>query len=291
MRRVHRPLRVCGIGLVAVFLLVTSPAPRELAADEPPRSVLLATTTSIQDSGLLDVLLPEFTRETGIPVRAVAVGTGAALRMGAEGNADLLLTHAPEAEAALLRDGALARREVIMENYFVLAGPAADPAGAKESAGVIEALGKIHSMRLPLVSRADDSGTHKREVALFREAGLDPDARWPGLTRTGSGMGISLQVAGQRNAYVLSDMATFLAFRKRTGLVAVSRQEPGLRNVYSVLTVNPDRFPRVRAAEARRLAAFFQSEAARAIIREFGVVRFGRPLFQLPAAPAGVVSP
>ena len=291
MRSAHRPLRIFGIGLAAVFLLVNSPAPGLFAADETPRSVLLATTTSVQDSGLLEVLLPAFTRETGIPVRAVAVGTGAALRMGAEGNADLLLTHAPEAEVALLRDGALSRREIIMENYFVLAGPAGDPAGVRTSAGVIEALGRIHSRQLPLVSRADDSGTHKREVALIREAGLDPDARWPGLTRTGSGMGISLQVAGQRNAYILSDMGTFLAFRDRTGLVALSRQEASLRNVYSVLTVNPDRFPRVRVAEARRLATFFQSESARAIIREFGTLRFGRPLFQLPAPPAVVVSP
>ena len=250
------------------------------AEEAPPRSVLLATTTSVRDSGLLDTLLPIFTEQTGISVQAVAVGTGAALRMGAEGNADILLTHAPEAENALVAGGAVSKRVEIMENYFVIAGPSEDPAGVAESARAVDALAAIYAMKLPFVSRADDSGTHKREVALFRGAGVDPEARWPGLTRTGSGMGISLQVAGQRKAYILSDIGTFLAFRDRTGLVALSHPEPGLRNVYSVLLVNPKPFPRVRAGEAERLAAFFRSKTAQENMGEFGKAKFGRPLFR-----------
>jgi tungstate transport system substrate-binding protein len=272
--------------LASFFGAVLAP---EIRAESPsaqasPRSVLLATTTSIRDSGLLDVLLPIFSAQTGIRVQAVAVGTGAALRMGAEGNADLLLTHAPEAENALVASQAVSRRVEIMQNYFVIAGPPEDPAGVAASASAVEALARIHARELPFVSRGDDSGTHKREAALFRDAGVDPDARWPGLTRTGSGMGISLQVAGQRKAYILSDIGTFLAFRERAGLVALSHPEPDLLNVYSVLLVNPLRFPRVRAKEAGALAAFFQSEIAREAMREFGSAQFGRPLFRPLAA-------
>ena len=171
-----------------------------------------------------------------------------------------------------------------MQNYFVIAGPPEDPAGVAASASAVEALALIRARDLPFVSRGDDSGTHKREVALFRDAGVDPDARWPGLTRTGSGMGISLQVAGQCKAYILSDIGTFLAFRNRAGLVALSHPEPDLRNVYSVLPVNPLRFPRVRAKEAGALVAFFQSEIARETMREFGNAQFGRPLFRPLAA-------
>ena len=254
-------------------------------AEPTGRSVLLATTTSVQDSGLLDALLPVFTQESGIRVQAVAVGTGAALRMGAEGNADLLLTHAPGAEATLVRQGVIAERVEIMQNYFVLAGPADDPGNVAGSTSVVQALARIHAAGLPFVSRADDSGTHKREVALFRDAGVDPEARWPGLTRTGSAMGISLEIAGQRRAYILSDIGTFLAFQDRVELAPLSGEEPGLRNVYSVLRVDPQRFPRVHASEAKALADFLQSEPARAIMRGFGVEKFGRPLFQPLAAP------
>ncbi len=286
--RLRRGPAACGV-LLALLLAAVAGA-SFAAPKDSPRSVLLATTTSVQDSGLLDVLLPLFREQTGIRVQAVAVGTGAALRMGAEGNADLLLTHAPEAEKTLLRENAVSERVEIMENYFVLAGPGDDPARAAQASSVNEALRAIRDQQQPFVSRADDSGTHKRETALFRDAGIDPELRWPGLTRTGSGMGISLQVAGQREAYILSDMGTFLAFRERTGLVALSRNEPALRNVYAVLIVNPERFSGIRADEARQLATFLQGAVAREVMGEFGTARFGRPLFQpldsLPAVAA-----
>ena len=258
------------------------------SAEAPERaSLLLATTTSVQDSGLLDALLPVFTRESGIRVQAVAVGTGAALRMGAEGNADVLLTHAPEAERALLESGAVERRREIVQNYFVLAGPATDPASVRTARDVLEALRRIRQSGAAFVSRADDSGTHKREVALMRRAGLDPDDRWPGLTRTGSGMGISLQVAGQKAAYILSDIGTFLAFEKRTGLVVLTREEPALRNVYSLLLVSPTRFPRVRASEAAEFESFMLRPDTIERILGFGVERFGRPLFRPLESPSG----
>lgn len=270
---------------IATFLAVASLATHAGTAMAEQRSLLLATTTSVQDSGLLDAILPAFTEATGIRVRAVAVGTGAALRMGNEGNADALLTHAPSAEQKLVASGAVDRRVEIMENYFVLAGPPEDPADIRDADSVVEALKTIREKGAPFVSRADDSGTHKREVALLREAGLDPDAAGPGITRTGSGMGLSLQVAGQKQAYILSDIGTFLAFEDRIGLVVMSANEPSLRNVYSILRVSPERFPPVHAEEADTFITFMQQPATRAMIGRFGKQRFGRPLF-VPLGPA-----
>lgn len=285
--RASRGRRRSGPALTFIaVLLAAAPAFSVDDSADGERRLLVATTTSVEDSGLLDALLPAFTEQTGIRVQAVAVGTGAALRLGAEGNADALLTHAPEAELALVRSGAVDRRVEIMENYFVLAGPPADPAGVGEAGSVLEALRAIHEKQAPFVSRADDSGTHKREVALWRDAGLDPEARWPGLTRTGAGMGLSLQVAGQKQAYILSDIGTFLAFRQQTGLEALSGREPALRNVYAVMRVSPERFPRVHAAEADAFIAFWTRPDTRARIAGFGEERFGQALFS-PLVPPG----
>lgn len=243
-------------------------------------SLLMATTTSVRDSGLLDALLPGFTEASGVRVRVIAVGSGAALRMGAEGNADILLTHAPSAEEALVASGAAVARTPVMENHFVIAGPAEDPAGVSEAATPAEAYRRMAAAEAAYVSRADDSGTHRRERALLAAAGLDPEAGWPGFARTGSGMGLTLQVAGERRAYTLSDIGTFLAFQGRTRLEVLSGPAPALRNVYSILRVNPERFPRVRAEAARKLEAFFLERGTQQQIDAFGRERFGRPLFR-----------
>jgi len=253
-----------------------------LAAPGRAEDLILATTTSVRDTGLLDVLLPRFEAQTGVQVKALAVGSGAALRMGAEGNADVLVTHAPEGEEELLRAGRVASREPIMENYFVLAGPPEDPAGAGDAAGAAAALRRIAEAPAPYASRGDDSGTHQREQALLREAGLDPAGGWPGFVRTGSGMGQTLLVAGERRAYALSDAATFLAFRDRTGLVALSRREPSLRNVYSVLVVKP---------AGRAFADFLLAPATQREIAEFGRERFGAPLFTPLRLPGEAEAP
>jgi tungstate transport system substrate-binding protein len=274
--------RLASLLCLVVGLIVTTG--RTDAAES--RTLLLATTTSVQDTGLLDALIPTFTEATGIEVQVVAVGTGAALRMGAEGNADALLTHAPDSEKALLKSGAIDQRVEIMQNYFVLAGPPTDPAGTREAASAIAAIKKIESSKAPFVSRADDSGTHKREVALFQEAGLDPDERWPGYTRTGSGMGLSLQVASQKQAYILSDIGTFLAFKKETGLEAMTGRDPSLRNVYSVMRVSPTKHPRVHSKEADEFIAYLERADTKARIGQFGVQRFGQRLFD-PIAAGG----
>jgi tungstate transport system substrate-binding protein len=263
-----------GAGLAATLLAGSA------RADETDRRILLATTTSVRDSGLLDTLVPVFRQRTGVGVQVVAVGTGAALRMGAEGNADVLLPHAPEAEREILRTGALLDRRPFMQNHFVIAGPPEDAADVAGADSPEQALQRIARAQAPFVSRGDDSGTHKREVALLRAAGLDPAGGWPGFTRTGTGMGLSLQVAGERRAYVLSDLGTFLAFRERIGLAELSRASDALRNVYSVLRVDPVRFAgRVHAEGAGLFADFLVGSEAQRLIGEFGRERFGRPLF------------
>lgn len=255
---------------------------------EPERALVLATTTSVQDSGLLDALLPGFSEGTGIRVQVVAVGTGAALRMGREGNADALLTHAPTAEQELVRQGALSARLPLWENHFVIAGPADDPALVAGAATAAEGMRRIRESSAPFVSRGDDSGTHRRERALWRAADLDPDGSWEGHASTGSGMGLTLQVAGERRAYVLSDIATFLAFRDRTGLVPLSGADPALRNVYSFLRVSPERFPdRVRSDLAEALETYLTRRDVFERVASFGIDRFGQSLFRPVAAGSG----
>jgi len=269
-------MRVCAL-LVLLWVQVGLPRPSAEATDE---ELLMATTTSVRDSGLLDELLPVFSEDRGIRVRPIAVGSGAALRMGAQGNVDLLITHDPKGEEELLASGAVVSRHPFMENYFVIAGPPEDPAKVAEAASAAEAFRRIEQAKAPYVSRGDDSGTHRREQALLEAAGLDPKGTWEGLARTGAGMGLTLQVAGERRAYVLSDIGTFLAFRERIDLVALSRPEPSLRNVYSVLRVNPERFSgRIHSEPARALEAFLQDRRTQERIARFGKERFGRPLF------------
>ena len=258
-------------------------APKGGSAPAAQATLDLATTTSLRDSGILAALLPEFEERTGIRVRVIAVGTGAALRMGAEGNADVLLTHAQAAEQELVDSGAVLARVPFMENFFVIAGPEEDPAGIRAATSAPDAYRKLAATESPYVSRADDSGTHKREIALMRKAGVDTESRWPGLARTGTGMGFTLQVAGERRAYVLSDIATFLAFQERIDLVVLSRNSADLRNVYAVLRVDPARFAEratpINGAGALALESFLTNGETQRRIAEFGKERFGRPLF------------
>ena len=275
--------------IVALILLIAVGSILERAdARAAERSMILATTTSVRDSGLLDALLPTFTEASGIRVRVIAVGTGAALRMGREGNADLLLTHAPAAEERLLDEGIVRRRTPFMENFFVIAGPENDPAGVARADSPPAAIATIQASGACWVSRSDDSGTHKREKELFRAAGLDAAANRAGLVRTGSGMGLTLQVAGERRCYLLSDIGTFLAFRDRVDLRALSKPSPSLRNVYSILQLDSDRFERpLRSEEAEALEAFLLSPETQSRIGDFGRERFGRALF----TPTAVAAP
>jgi tungstate transport system substrate-binding protein len=240
------------------------------------RDVILATTTSTQDSGLLDVLLPEFQRGSGYRVKTIAVGSGRAIAMGERGEADVLLTHAPEAERELVGRGAVVARRLVMHNDFVLLGPLADPARVRGLTAV-EALAAIQGRGSPFLSRGDDSGTHKVEKKLWKRAGREPTGSW--YQESGSGMGETLTIANEKGAYTLSDRATYLAHRRSLSLVVLVEGGGELMNLYHVMLVRPDRFAKVNRAGAGAFADFLLSEPAQRTIASFGRDRHGEPLF------------
>ena len=243
------------------------------------RTLTLATTTSTRDSGLLDALVPRFERETGINVRVVAVGTGQALAMGRRGDADVLLTHAPDAETSFVAEGHARQRIPIMFNDFVLVGPADDPAKIRSSSDILAALEAIAERRARFVSRGDQSGTHMKEQALWRAAGIEPRGDW--YLQAGQGMAGTLRVASEKQAYSLSDRSTFLAHRQLLELDIVCEGDERLRNEYAVLVVSPKRHPNVHFEAAKEFAQFMRSPQARQVIRGFGKNRYGQALFFL----------
>lgn len=240
-------------------------------------TLILATTTSTQDSGLLDVLVPMFEKESGYTVQTVAVGTGEALKMGEEGNADVLLVHAPSSEVTYMEDGNGRDRMLVMHNDYIFVGPADDPAGITGLAPA-EALKAIFDAGAAFVTRGDDSGTHKKELSLWKAAGVDPaGAAW--YIDTGQGMGASLTVASEKGAYILTDRATYLATKDNLQLDILSEGDNSLLNVYHVITVNPDKHPGINYDGALAFAKFITKAATQAVIAEFGVDKFGQPLF------------
>ena len=253
-------------------------APTAAAAPTNP-NIILATTTSTQDSGLLDVLVPMFEEQTGYTVKTVAVGTGEALKMGEEGNADVLLVHAPSSETTFMEGGSGKDRMLVMHNDFIIVGPANDPAGIK-GLGPKEAFIAIYNAAVPFVSRGDDSGTHKKELSFWAKAELDPRTEKPAwFLETGQGMGASLTVASEKGAYILTDRATYLANKDNLQLEVLLEGNNALLNVYHVITVNPDKWPKVNYGGAIALATFMTDVATQEVIGAFGVEKFGQPLF------------
>jgi len=241
------------------------------------QEIIFATTTSVQDTGLLDVIVPIFEKENGSRVKAVAVGTGQALALAGRGEADVVLAHAPDAEKHYVADGTLVNRRLVMHNTFLLAGPAADPAGVKGTAKAIDALRKISEAKATFVSRGDDSGTHKLEKRLWEQAGIKPAGEW--YLEAGQGMGRTLSIAGEKQAYVLSDRAAYLAFQKTTGLAVLLEGDPAFLNVYHVMEVNPEKFPKVNATGGKAFADFLLSATVQDMLKTFGVDKFGEALF------------
>ena len=258
--------------LLVLLLLVAGCA----AGPSDERSLILATTTSTQDSGLLDVLLPAFTRDTGLQVKTLAVGSGQAIELGRRGEADVLLVHSPAAEEKLMAEGTAGRRLLVMHNDFVIVGPAADPAGIRGAPGP-EALSRIAAARAVFVSRGDDSGTHAKEKDLWAKAGVTPGEAW--YQATGQGMGATLRVASEKGGYTLSDRATYLAQRASLGLEALSEGDAGLLNVYHVIEMTPKAGDRVQPDAAAAFADWIVSPPAQAEIGRFGTAEFGQPLF------------
>jgi len=260
--------------LAALTVCLLAPAPGKAQAKP---SLILATTTSTQDSGLLDVLIPRFEREHGIDVKVIAVGTGAALRMAARGDADAILVHSPAAEQAYVKAGDLVDGRLVMHNDFVLVGPADDPAGIRRVTSLAEVMRAIAARGI-FVSRGDDSGTHAQELTLWAAAGIDARS----LARreeTGQGMGATLNVADQKRAYTLTDRGTFLALRRRLSLVVLFQGDAGLRNVYHAYLVNPAKHPHAKAKEARALIGFLVSGPIQQAIPAFRRDELGESLF------------
>jgi tungstate transport system substrate-binding protein len=240
---------------------------------------LLVSTTSTQDSGLLDVLLPAFTQETGYDVQLVAVGSGQALKIGEQGNADVILLHSPEAEKEFIAKGFGIDRRLVMHNEFVIVGPPSDPAGIR-GLSPVEAFRKISASGLTFVSRGDDSGTHVKELALWQNAGLNPQGAgedW--YLETGQGQGATLSIAYEKGGYALTDRGTFLAYKANVDLEILVEGDPFLLNVYHVITVNPEQRPGTNLEGARAFADFITSPEGQEIIAEFGLAEYGEPLF------------
>ncbi len=262
--------------LLILFLLVTACAPAPAAPTNP--TLILATTTSTQDSGLLDVLIPMFEAKSGYTVQTVAVGTGQALQMGEEGNADVLLVHAPKSEEEFMNNGFGKDRAAVMHNDFILVGPDEDPAGIQGMTDSLEAMKKIFESGATFISRGDDSGTHKKELDIWSQAALDPSGQaW--YLETGQGMGATLTVASEKGAYTLTDRATFLAQEANLSLVLVVEGDPPLLNPYHVITVNPGKWPKVNYEGAMAFYNFMTAPETQIAIGEFGMEEYGQPLF------------
>ncbi|HZG86848.1 substrate-binding domain-containing protein [Paenibacillus sp.] len=242
------------------------------ASGDSAAEIVLATTTSTQDSGLLDTLLPVFEEDTGIRVDVVAVGTGQAIQLGKDGNADVLLVHDRQSEDAFVSEGYGVNAYDVMYNQFLLAGPSDDPAGVRGAGGAADALSRIASSGAPFVSRGDDSGTHKKELSLWKQANIDP-AGLEGYISAGQGMCATLKMTDEKRGYTLSDEATFLACD--TELAPVLEGDAGLQNPYGVIQVASTKHP----DEAARLIAFLTGETGQRLIGEFGKDEYGKPLF------------
>lgn len=254
-----------------------SPQPASAAPLNP--NLILATTTSTQDSGLLDVLVPMFEKETGYTVQTIAVGTGTAMKMGEEGNADALLTHAPAAEKVLIEAGVVKDRFLVMHNGFVIVGPASDPAGIR-GMSVLDACKAIVANGASFVTRGDDSGTHKAELNLWKKAKLDPAIfSSDSYISSGQGMAPTLTIASEREAYTFTDRGTYLALMSNLDLEILVEGDTILLNVYHVMTVDPAMWPKVNYDGALAFAQFIVREDVQKLIGEFGVDKFGMPLF------------
>jgi tungstate transport system substrate-binding protein len=273
MSRIHAVVLVL---LVAAGLALPALAGGP-AATRAANSLVLATTTSTQDTGLLDVLIPAFEQRTGIRVKTLAVGSGEALAMGRRGDADVLLVHSKAAEDAFMaqRHGEL--RLDVMHNDFVIVGPAADPAGIR-GADATEAFRRIAASGAAFASRGDSSGTHVKELGLWRKAGVEPAGRaW--YVSAGQGMGETARIASEKRAYTLIDRGTWLAMASRLDLALLAEGSPDLFNSYRVIVVAPAKHPGVHVREARRFARWIVSPQVQAVIGDFGRAKYGQPLF------------
>lgn len=261
--------------MLCVLVLAMSLSMVGCKEKEVMNPIVLATTTSTEQTGLLDAIIPVFTEKTGIEVKVVAVGTGQALEMGKTGDADVVLVHAKASEEAFVEEGFGVERFDVMYNDFVLVG--ADQLPAEYANDIVGALKHIHDEKLTFVSRGDDSGTHKKELALWKKTELEPTGEW--YLSAGKGMGEVLQMADEKLAYTLTDRGTYLSMKSDLELEVVVEKATDLLNQYGVIAVNPDKNPGVHLKEAQLFVEWMLSEETQELIGAFGVEEFGQALF------------
>jgi len=261
-----------ALALLTALLMMGNPVQAQ------QKNIILATTTSTQDSGLLDVLIPMFEKKTGFFVKTIAVGSGQAMAMGQKGEADVLLVHSPAAEKKFVAEGFGVNRRIIMHNDFIVVGPGEDPAKIKGIKSTPDVFKKIAAAGALFLSRADKSGTHTKEMGIWKAAGITPGGqKW--YQETGLGMGQTLNVASEKKGYTLADRGTYLALKKNLSLDILAEGDAILLNVYHVLEINPAKFPKVNVAGGKAFADFMVSKEAQDVIKTFGVEKFGSPLF------------
>jgi len=265
------------MGMIGALVLAVCVSPA-IAAPPKQKNLILATTTSTQDTGLLDVLIPLFEKRTGYFVKTIAVGSGQAMAMGQKGEADVLLVHSQEAEKKFIAEGYGISRRLVMHNDYIIVGPPGDPAGIRGTKTAAGAFKKIAAANAIFMSRGDNSGTHAKERAIWKNAGINPEGqKW--YQQTGLGMGHTLAVSAEKKTYTLTDRGTYLALKKNLGLDILVEGDAILLNIYHVIEVNPARWPKVNAAGAKAFSDFMVSRQVQGIIKKFGVDKYGSPLF------------
>ena len=265
--------------LVAILLVPMTGVEAQTAGSKAPenKDLILATTTSTVDTGLLDLLIPIFEKQTGYRVKTISAGTGQALAMGEKGEADVLLVHAPDAERKLVDAGQVNNYQPVMHNDYVIVGPASDPAGIKgQSSG--DAFKAIARKEALFISRGDDSGTHKKELSMWKKAEIDPAGKkW--YQESGQGMGATLLMASEKEAYTLTDRGTYLAQKPNIKLDILSEGDKSLLNIYHVMQVNPEKFAKVNGPGGKAFVEFMIAPETQKIIGSFGKEKYGQPLF------------
>jgi tungstate transport system substrate-binding protein len=274
--KMFRKSRMIVTLMIAVLLVVLGAA--NVFAAPKQKNIILATTTSTQDSGLLDTLLPIFEKETGYFVKTIAVGSGQAMAMGQKGEADVMLVHSPDAEKKFVEQGYGTNRRLVMHNDFVIVGPETDPAKIKAMKSSTEAFKQIAKANALFLSRGDNSGTNSQEKKLWKATGVNPEKqKW--YQQTGLGMGQTLNVTSEKKGYTLADRGTYLAMKKSLALNILVEGDAALLNIYHVIEVNSAKWPKANAEGAKAFADFMVSQKTQNIIKTFGVDKFGSPLF------------